>query len=357
MEIDYKIIDDYNNIHQYKDYKDLGCHLISREKLNILQGNPIKIDHSAIQILACHNSQIVGSGIQFPTKLLIDNHEVIGLTCSSLSVDKLYRKQGIASKIHKLRMTYSPSGTIFIGSISQMQLNIMARLNATIFFSRRFIFLKKSRAIIESISHGKDFRFFRLVFDFVLKCQSFGLNLFTKILNRSRFNIQKMLEATDAYDAIFRADNHRFKECHDKRWINWMLRSNPQNSLYYIKQGPEIVGFFVIKDTFYAQASHRGYKNIKLRSIVEWGAINKTLLSDFKICLLALSLPGDVEAVELCPFDDKISRRLFFLGLVPKGKANVVLRFSEDSQLQVVKGIRDASNWRLRPAAGDNIIF
>ena len=50
-------------------------------------------------------------------------------------------------------------------------------------------------------------------------------------------------------------------------------------------------------------------------------------------------------------------RKLKGLGFIQVGQGNSVLRLSDDSPLLKYDGIKEASNWRLRPAAGDNILF
>lgn len=345
-----KTQNDRDNLNDICNYIKTG-----KSKIGILQKNPsLGIDDS-FQVVACDGNKVIGSGFHFPTRLMINNDVVKSLSCSTLSVSEEYRKRGIGSSIHGARMLHSESGSIFIGSMSRMQYSIMQRLNATVFFSARMLRLRHSvQALRLFLPHRIAF-VISLFIDFFLLLHVMILRLFAKIMGYSKYTFSRIKKADDAYNKIFDTDKHRYKECHDKRWMNWMLESNPDVSLYYIKKHDNIVGFVVLKDTYYETAT-RGLKNVRIRSIVEWESVDDSL-TDLKICLFTSLLKGDYDVIEICNYNTASVRKLKGLGFIQVGQGNSVLRLSDDSPLLKYDGIKEASNWRLRPAAGDNILF
>lgn len=354
--IDYKILF-LNKIRNDEDRLNDVCNYIKAGKLkiDILQRNPSLGTDDSFQVIACDEDKVIGSGFHFPTRLIINNSIIRSLSCSTLSVSEEYRKRGIGSSIHGVRMQHSESGSIIIGSMSRMQYSIMQRLNATVFFSARMLRLRHSvQALRLFLPHSIAF-VISLFVDFLLLLHVMILRLFAKIMGYSKYTFSRVEKADDAYNKIFDIDKHRYKECHDKRWMNWMLESNPDVSLYYIKKHDDIVGFVVLKDTYYETAT-RGLKNIKIRSVVEWESVDD-FLTDFKICLFASLLKGDYDVIEICNYRPASVKKLKSVGFIQVGQGNSLLRLSDDSPLLKCDGIKDASNWRLRPAAGDNILF
>lgn len=327
-------------------------------KILVLKKNPFRQnDNDVFQIFVCDNEDVIASGFHFPTSLVIDGNEIESITCSTLSVNSTHRKQGIGSKIHKLRMEHSQNGAILIGSVSQMQYNIMQKLGAKLFFSPRLLLLKKSRAVVEMFCKGFLAKIVAFICNIFLFIQQQFIKLIAQINGQWKYEIYEVKEIDQEYERIWNGNKERFKENHNKEWAKWVLDSNKDCKLYYIKRKGDVIAWFIIKEQFHKQASQRGFKNVTLRSIIEWETADIKKLSYFKICLFAMTLPGNIDAIEFVPFNKSLYKKMLFLGTVPMGKGNVVLRLSENSPLREIEGINNEKNWRIRPAAGDNMLF
>ena len=109
------------------------------------------------------------------------------------------------------------------------------------------------------------------------------------------------------------------------------------------------------KKRFHELASHRGFKNVWLGSIVEWQAKPEFenrlgwLLID---AALRLKKSG-VDAVEIPTADKGLNRFFRHLGWRRIGESNFVIKAGEDSPLFGNEEMTKINNWRLRPAMGD----
>ena len=117
----------------------------------------------------------------------------------------------------------------------------------------------------------------------------------------------------------------------------------------------EIVAFVMAKRRFYEQASHRGFKNVWLGSIMEWGA--RDGMDDklkWFLVKIALSIGKSCDAVDFSTADGKLESFVKCLGWRQVGEANVGVKVMKNFPLFGDKSIQDISNWRIRPAMGDN---
>ena len=109
------------------------------------------------------------------------------------------------------------------------------------------------------------------------------------------------------------------------------------------------------KERFHTQASSRGFKNVVLGSVIEWGMMPGTNLKIEKLLLCALlSFGKNVDAIELCSSYSNINKYLKRRFLVPVGESNFAIKALETSPLSQHPKYKLQDSWRLRPAASDN---
>ena len=125
--------------------------------------------------------------------------------------------------------------------------------------------------------------------------------------------------------------------------------------LLVAKGNEEIVGFCMIKKRFYKTASHRGFKDVWLGSVVEWqmkSGFEKKL--GWFLAAVALKLKSEgMDAVEVSSADFALNRFLHRLGWRQVGDSNFVIKAGEGAPLYNDLEMTKARNWRLRPAMGD----
>lgn len=144
---------------------------------------------------------------------------------------------------------------------------------------RRYIYLRKSRVAVEyvlkrrnSLTNG-----ISAIVDCLMGI--YRLIAFCGNIQRMKnYTIEKVDYVPEEVERMVLADEHKYKELHDRVWFEWNLKysfnGDERNSKYLSviknKKG-EIVGFFLNKIEFFAQASSRGFKNVLLGTVSEWG--------------------------------------------------------------------------------------
>ena len=222
--------------------------------------------------------------------------------------------------------------------------------------------LWRSRSVVEMRLKGVFCRIASFVIDF---CISF-YSLFLRVgaiwglrgirVDEIRYDDEQTL---NGIAGIVAADSALFSEVHDGRWFKWhMTRSFSKDGplrLFVAKSEEDIIGFCMIKKRFHEQASHRGFKNIWLGSIVEWQMKNgyEKKLGWFLV-RIALKLKSEgMDAVEIPTADASLNRFLRRIGWRQVGESNFVIKAGQGSPLYGNEDMKDPRNWRLRPAMGD----
>lgn len=327
----------------------------------ILLKSPYKqSDEDVFQVLAVNDGNFVGTEIHFPIELNLDGTKYLTVSGHGLSVQKECRGSGVGSKLTDVRLDYSPSHSLILGAASQMHLSILRKFNAAIFEMPRFIYLRNSFSVLESKVGLAISVIATPIVNWALKGYFYKINKDVKKLNVN-FQVEELKEVTDEVIDVIACDSHRFSEVHNKTWFEWILKNslvkgeNPCKRLYIVKKTNRVVAFFMTESRFYKEASHRGFKNINLGSIIEWGSIDQTIISDFEVCTIALaSFEKNVDAIEVCCVNNKMKEYFSRRNLKQVGTGNVCLRFRDDSPLAAIDGIKNIKNWRLRPAMGDH---
>ena len=157
---------------------------------------------------------------------------------------------------------------------------------------------------------------------------------------------------------LAREGTQRFFEIHNAQWFRWVLTnsfSEQGSAVAYLVYDDDIpIGFFMVKKRFHEQASHRGFKNVWLGSVVEWGCksgCEKKLI--WQIVLWAMKTRKDLDAVEFAVCEPCVQKFLRRLGWQHVGDANFCFKICPECGFAVPDGMEDMSNWRLRPGMGD----
>ena len=112
-------------------------------------------------------------------------------------------------------------------------------------------------------------------------------------------------------------------------------------------------GFFLIKQEYFEQASSRGFKNVYLGSLMEWGLKKQSVLKEKDIVLLSLyCFDKNIDGIQYASTEKKTIKQLKRHLFVQVGNANLgfKLRTFKDPT------IKDINNWRIRLAGGDTLL-
>ena len=336
---------------------------LALEKLSALRRNPFaRSDATIAKIAGFCEGEEAGSEYVFPLLIKFGDAEFEALAGSSLCVDSRFRRSGLGMDIPELGWQHSPSRIGMGAALSQMALPVHHLLDYSVFLLPRNVMLVKSRAIIENKLNGVVASSVKSVVDFCIAAYALLLRA-TAAFALAGIRIDEV--AADDDDALgevadlTKDDAALFSEVHDVRWLKWHMTESFSKDgplrLFVARKKGDIVGFYMTKRRFHEQASHRGFKNVWLGSVVEWqtrpefcGKLGWLLVDG------ALHLRKDgVDAVEVSTADRALNGFFRRLGWRQVGESNFVVKAGEGSPLFGNEDMSKIENWRLRPAMGD----
>lgn len=317
-------------------------------------------DDEACQILALDGNVVVGATNPFSGRLLINDEVVPCQNGSYLFSHEDYRKDNVGGELLYRILTLHPTKNSFAVGMSQMAIPLYRVLKSVIFEFPRLIYLRKSRSVLHSILKTDIKIITPLIWiaDVILWCH----RLFIKLHNIFRYNgfiVEEVNDCPDDVVKIVMEDTHPFMELHDKAWFDWSLRYSISEDertlrrLYVIKKKGKIEAFFFLKQEFFEKASSRGFKNVYLGSIMEWGVSNESRLSEKDIVLMSLNcFDCNIDGIQYATTEHKIAKQLkkwLFVGI---GNANTGVRIRSVKD----EDFKDINKWRLRLAGDDTML-
>ncbi len=337
---------------------------VSDNAAEIIVNNPRNENRDVpVQKLGVVGGKIGGAAYSFPTEIRIGEKLVKACSGGELFVAEWARRSGLGFDL----CDFDKDGrdgdhVIFEGAgLSQIAVKVHRFMGYKVFEYPRYIMLLKSRSLLEMKLRG------------VLKV--IGIKLVDVAINVYALLIRAVSLLSGVGTSIIEVEpddgeqlmvlgmlatqhQHRFSEVHDFRWFKWVLNNSfskdgPAKAYLMFKQ-EQPIGFFVVKKRFHEQASHRGFKNVWLGSIIEWGCLpgcEKKLL--WTIVAWTMRSRKKLDAVEFPVYEPFVQRFLRRLGWQHVGDANFCYNIRPDSGFVAPEGMDDPANWHLRPAMGD----
>lgn len=317
----------------------------------------------ACQKVGYVDGRIGGTEIQFPLKLSIDGQIVLGGSGSLTQVDDWARSSGLGLAISDVDCRDDAYKCVLGegAGLSQIAVKVHRFIGYTVFEYPRYIMLLKSRSVVEMKLKG-------MLASVVSRLVDAGIWFYSKMVMciarcfGGRISIVKVNPEDDSVlhvlEKIVDEEKHRYSEIHDAIWFRWVLTNSFSEYgsatafLIYYNHSP--IGFFMVKKRFHRQASHRGFKNVWLGSVVEWGCVaGKERMLYWQIVRWAAGSRGELDAVELATSDMSMQRFLKRLGWLHVGEANFCYKVCPGSGFVEPEGMNETANWRLRPGMGD----
>lgn len=335
----------------------------AERKVHALRQNPFAESGEVLgRISGVCDGREVGGEYVFPLHLKTPIGVLSVLAGSTLFVDAAHRNCGLGMDLPELRWMKSPSCIALGASLSQMALPVHELLGYEVFRMPRYVMAWRSRAVLESKIGSLLTKMAAPIVDCALAVYAALLRLAEVIALRG-VTVREVSPEDEAslksIAELIGSDDSVFSEVHDERWLKWHLTES------FSKDGPSrlmaafdkdgFLGFCMVKRRFHAQASHRGFRNVWLGSVIEWqmrrGSEGKL---GWLIAFAALMLRKEgVDAVEVLSADSRMQRFLRRLGWRRVGDGNLVIKAGDGAPSLVNNGMGEVSNWRLRPAMGD----
>lgn len=315
-------------------------------------------DKEVAQIIALDDNEVIGASMYFNNFLRLHGKIVPCQGGSYLYSREEYRKHNIGADLFFMGCNLQKD--VCFAGISQMALPLYKAMRFTTFFFPRMIYLKHSRSVIHSLLKTESVLTYPLIMiaDLGLALHRLSLTVYSKV-KYNQYVVEETNDIPDDVERIILEDKHPFAEYHDRNWLEWSLKysfkSHPmyKKKLFIIKKNGKIVGFFIAKYEFFEQASSRGFKNVYLGSVMEWGIDNEETLTEADLYLLAIrTFPNEIDGIQVATSNENTKRLLKRCLFIQVGEANmsVKIRTMKDSRL------KDINNWRIRIAASDTLM-
>lgn len=336
---------------------------VGAAKLSAFQNNPFADTDATIAMIAgfCGGEE-AGREYVFPLQIVAGGMPVDVLSGSTLFVDPRFRRSGLGMELPELRWQHSPSKVALGASLSQMALPVHQLLDYIVFLMPRNLMLWKSRAVVEMKIKGAAAKLVEFIVDCCIGAYALFLHLADTIalagirVDEVFANDGKVLNEVAE---LIKADTAQFSEVHDARWLKWHMTESFSKDgplrLFAARRKGLLIGFYMTKKRFHEQASHRGFKNVWLGSVVEW-QVKPLYERKLKWLLVhaALKLKSEgMDAVEIPAVEKALNRFFRLIGWRQVGESNFVIKAGEGSPLFGNEDMAKIENWRLRPAMGD----
>ena len=359
-----------SEIDEYRGEKIAEGHFlyISPERRNALLHNPyLEGSNEICEWVGYADGKCAGFNYSFPIRVWADGKSYRSTTGSSLNVEDWARKSdlGLILPAKGVEET-GKDGIAIAAACSQVAIPLHKINGYRYFFLPRFIAVWKSRSVIESVvPQGLSLPFI-WVADVLLWLYANILRLIAGGMLRRYYVAEARADNGDSAKEmadIVSCDTRRFREDHDAAWFKWHMTCSFSNDgpckgyLLRERRTGKIMAFALAKRRFHEVASHRGFKNVWLGSIVEWGnrpGGEKTM--KWFVLSVALRFAHTCDAVEFSPDDERLQSFIRSLGWQHVGESNVGVKVMKNFPFYGDKSVREQSNWRVRPGMGDNAL-
>lgn len=328
---------------------------IDNKSLYTMQENPYHNDSLTSGVIEGLVDGVIGGQVYiFPTLLCLKKEFVIGVSGTTLSVSKEYRKYEFGITIPETMVNSAPA--CLIAGVSKEAQPVYRYLGMKFFDMSRYVFIVNSHFIVEKKIQGVLGKIISLIIDTGLHAIYRTFQFFFK-LKYGGFNVvERKIDEID-YEGIkniMDADKHPYREEHDKRWIKWVMNyhdtyKESQQHFYEVYKNDKLVGFFLNKNKFRPLMNGR-YKNVVYGTILEWGSIDQNVLSDADLCVMAFSRFGmQTDAIAMICNEDHFFNKIPKWARKKMGNLNYAVKLDKEKY----PDFKEEKNWRIRPAGGD----
>lgn len=334
---------------------------ICEEHLEIFKSNPFHLPNSPVMIRYEDNSTTVGSVFVFPLEIIYGDSIFRVCAGSTLTVDERYRGRGFAKQMTLKRLELSEDKIAIASGLSNMSLPLFKKIGFAVFPLERYIFVVNSYPAIKKFVGD----------NCASKALSSFINVFAntwlsiiRMRNRQMlkdYQVEEVKDTPQEVADIAREESCQFMENHTREWFNWVLHGHfnkgerNKQHLFVVKDKTDIVAFYMTKERYHEQASHRGFRDVMLGSVIEWGVRRDSHLNESDVLLNAvLSFEESVDVVEVCSADKNLNKSLKRNMMIHLGDSNFAIFAKEGTELAKTNDYRNPANWRIRPAGSDN---
>lgn len=355
--ITYKELKDgtYKNAYIPQDSKFKVTSLLTNNLRDAMIACPGNNDDSKTFMKLCvdEENKEVGRTFCFGTRIKAGDKVYGAGTGCGFEVIEEYRKEGVGAEL--LLMSRNEYDFVLIAGVSIMVLPMYRKLRYHLFEVPQFYKVRSVRYAFRSLRFKSWIYLGRYI---VRKFKDIPDQAKLKRL-RQKYIIKKETIVPEWVTEMVVNDGHQFMEVHDKEWLQWNLDYNTYGykqdiqsfySIYDNNNKP--MGFFMTKERIIKKPGPNN--GFVIGTLVEWESIDKSVLSETDINLLAIhSFSKNVDVIFTLACEPDTASQLKRMGFIKRATFKAGIK---DKKKQI-ENIGDQSLWRLRYGMTNMIIL
>lgn len=359
--VDYKYITLSELIagYQYPDDSYNIASYLSEARLKAFAHNPnLKGANHTTHAISVIDNKVCGGLMLFESSFYNGVTIERAQCMSALETVEQYREEGIGAGLFCYAAAKTEPKYVICSGISDLALPLYKMMRFKMLTFPRMLYLNDSAPIVYSIL-GKNL--LGTLARYCLNALCFPIRFKNNYRRKSilrRFSIINEKKVPAWVEDLTLRDSKKYKEVHDKNWLQWNLDYNfqgePSNkqSFYTIFENENPIGFFMTKERYREEAGGK-LRDFVLGAIVEWGTYDEKKLSECDIYILALStFTKNVGIIEIASTNPNTVSTMKSYGFLKHGVARVALR----DKTKQLKDSDNIDNWRLRLGYADVIL-
>ncbi len=356
----YRTVDELSSHGRFAEFEDLNAYLdFSKEKVATFQSNPyLTSGQVTAQMLGVVDGKMMGAVGMFPLHVIADKKCYEVCACPLIHVHPDYRKTMYGIELSQKTVDISADKATLNYGLSEQSARLNRYLKSPLFAIRQFAYVKWSRHFFKerlpkAISWfacplmDVAFWFHRVFVGIVVWCRTFRWEIERVDVNDE--------EAFRSFSDMIAADEHRFREEVDPRWMRWVLTNDffpsqmADKRLYRVNVKGKTIGYFMTRRSVKgARGRILEWQTVKgAESAIPWMLIRAAKLLIRNTDAVVVSVGAEEKAIV------KVLKKI----LVPFTTQHAVVGAREDSPLRMHEGWDQAVNWRIRPAMGDGCFY
>jgi hypothetical protein len=227
----------------------------------------------------------------------------------------------------------------------------------------RFILLRRSRAVVEHFLTNPALRgAARFAADAALLAHR-AASALARAARTCDLRARPIERAGNDLDRLLAPVHQGVETLRSAPILNWLLscnfESDPRNrkGLFGIyDRAGKLAAYFLAKTKFYETATHRGFKNLQLGSLLDWRIFDPAALSLQQLVLLAVReiSAWNPDAIELCVPKTCGPLHTRRWGFVPAGTMHFMIKRSPKCPTRR-PDLPEPPAWNLRPGDADTL--
>lgn len=309
-------------------------------------------------ILEYADGVAVGRNMMYPSRLKV-NDEIIEVTSgSSLHVEEKYRQYALG--VNLMMFPTNIKRPLLYAGLSDMAEPLYKKLKYAVFCIPRMWQIRHAEPVLKS------FGIKGALLVVAKSCINPFLSIMAALSKKSsekllkQYTIKVFKEVPQWAEDMVMADQHKYAELHDKKWMQWVLENNfferkeDKQYFYGVYKDNNPVGFLLMAERNFPILGKNIDKCV-YGYVLDWESVDTRIISELQLKKIAMGLfTKDVDIVQVDSLEENVRKAFKKFGFINHGYENIGFK---DITKKLDKDWKEARNWRLRASYSDRPFY